>query len=451
MAASPSPTTPAASATPPGPVSINDATLLYTSTFTTARPISTGSDNSIIDVSGTNVVTHTGSLSIGGAFNKGTNAGTFVLAQGAGGAFIGGSANVLGGTLAVSPTTPLTVNNTLTVTNNANLTFQPSSNNSATGRLTHTVGNLVLAGSGATIGNVDLGNHELLLNNANPATIKAYLASAYDPNGNADWGLRGLTSSLAKANPVSYSVGYAFGGDQSAQDAAITTHNGSALGTGQTLVRPVLTGDANLDGKVDFFDVTQLLGYKYNTGQAASYTDGDLDYNGHVDFFDIVLLLSANYNTGQTFGPARAAPTLASSARVAAPTSAAIASATTIGTPGDGKPDFEYNPLTGDLKFRTDGGTFTTTGGSTSFVSSLTISSASGILLGSGASAAFAGGTGATLTSTLLSSALTNSPGFSDGFDIGLVLAPGLNAATLTADLTVKYQSLNGGSLRPPM
>jgi hypothetical protein len=38
----------------------------------------------------------------------------------------------------------------------------------------------------------------------------------------------------------------------------------------------------------------------------------------------------------------------------------------------------------------------------------------------------FAGGTGATLTSTLLSSALTNSPGFSDDFDIGIVLAPGL-------------------------
>jgi hypothetical protein len=112
------------------------------------------------------------------------------------------------------------------------------------------------------------------------------------------------------------------------------------------------------------------------------------------------------------------------------------------------KPDFEYHPNSGNLKFRTDGANFTTTGGSASFVSSLTISSANGILLGGGASPAFAGGTGATLTSTLLSSALTNSPGFSDNFDIGIVLAPGLSAATLTADLTVKYQSLNGGSLK---
>jgi hypothetical protein len=46
---------------------------------------------------------------------------------------------------------------------------------------------------------------------------------------------------------------------------------------GQVLVRPTLAGDANLDGTVDFFDIAQLLGYSYNTGAAASYTDGDLD------------------------------------------------------------------------------------------------------------------------------------------------------------------------------
>jgi hypothetical protein len=51
-------------------------------------------------------------------------------------------------------------------------------------------------------------------------------------------------------------------------------------------------------------------------------------------------------------------------------------------------------------------------------------------------------------TANLLSSALTNTPGFSDGFDIGIVLPVGLDAATLTADLTVKYQSLNGGALK---
>src|SRR5207302_5760361 len=123
-----------------------------------------------------------------------------------------------------------------------------------------------------------------------------------DAAGNQDWGQKGLTSSVAKANPVSFSVGYAFGGDQSAQDAAVTTKAGTPLGTTQVIVRPVLTGDANLDGKVNFFDLTQILGYKYNAGgNNAAYTDGDLDYNGKVNFFDIVTLLSANYNTGQKY------------------------------------------------------------------------------------------------------------------------------------------------------
>ena len=57
-------------------------------------------------------------------------------------------------------------------------------------------------------------------------------------------------SSFAKSNPTAYSVGYAFGGDQSAKDAGVVLHGGTPLATNQTVVRPVLTGDANLDGKI---------------------------------------------------------------------------------------------------------------------------------------------------------------------------------------------------------
>jgi hypothetical protein len=121
---------------------------------------------------------------------------------------------------------------------------------------------------------------------------------------------------------------------------------------------------------------------------------------------------------------------------------------TTIGVAGDGKPDFQYNPSSGDVVFFTDGGAFTTTGGAASFVSSLTIASAGGNLIPGAATPAFQGGTGATLTTTLLSSAITASPGFYGGFDIGAVLPIGLTAASLTSDLTVKYQVLNGGSLK---
>jgi autotransporter-associated beta strand protein len=403
-----------------------------------------------LSVNLTGVVGGTGSLNKTGAGTISLTSATPVSLSGLTGS---------GGTLNFGPVTRLANSGPMSVASGATVNFVTSG--SVTNRLTHTSSSLAIAGAGAGMGTVDLGNHELLLTSSNTtgAALHSYLANAYDPNGNADWGQPGLTSSVAKGNPVTYSVGYAVGSDQSAIDAGVTLHNGVPLGPNQRVVRAVLTGDANMDGTVDFFDITQILGYKYNTNQAASYTDGDLDYSGKVDFFDIVLLLSANYNTGKTYGPAAAggaaaaasaaaAGTLTGSGHSASTASSAIAQSTTVGTPGDGKPDFAYNPATGHLTFMTDGGTFTTTGGSASFVSSLTISSASGELIGAGASSAFAGGTGATLTSTLLSSALTNSPGFTDGFDIGAVLPTGLTISQLTADLTVKYQSLNGGSLK---
>jgi hypothetical protein len=384
----------------------------------------------------------------GGTFfaNAVINNGTFALSGGTATVattFSGVGTTTLTG-INAAPTT-VTVGqftaSSVSVGSNSQLTITPSNP-----RVTNTT-NLTITGSGK----VDLNNNDLLTPTA-PATIRGYLKNAYTVNG--DWSGNGLTSSFAAANPAKYALGYAHAGDAS---------NPLDLPAGQTLVRPVLAGDVNLDGVVDFFDIAQVLGYRYNAGgTTANYTDGDLDYNGKVDFFDLTVILSGNYNTGETFGAATAgaAPAARTAAtgtgtlsgagrtRAAAPAGIAVAAVTSIGTAGDGKPDFEYNPATGDLRFRSDGGTFSTTGGAASFVSSLTISSTGGILMAGGASATFAGGTGATLTSTLLSSALTNAPGFTDGFDIGIVLAPGLDPTTLSADLTVKYQALNGGSLK---
>jgi hypothetical protein len=158
-------------------------------------------------------------------------------------------------------------------------------------RATNSISALTLSDDGV----LDLANHALLLDRAatSPTSIKAYLASAYGVNG--DWTGPGLTSSVARSDPAKYSLAYADGADQSAEDAHISVDGGHAL------VEAVLTGDANMDGTVNFFDLAQLLGYKYNTGQQASYTDGDLNYDGVVDFFDLVTLLSANYNSGQSY------------------------------------------------------------------------------------------------------------------------------------------------------
>jgi hypothetical protein len=175
-------------------------------------------------------------------------------------------------------------------------------------------------------GNLDLNDHTLFTN-TDPTTIKAYLQNGYDAFNNADWSGRGITSSFVHSNPIKYSLAYASGSDQSAQDANI------AVAPGQVFVRPVLTGDANMDGVVDFFDITQVLGYKYNTGQAASYTDGDINYDGKVDFFDIATLLSANYNSGLVFAPAESQAAISGqAAAVPEPTSIATVLMALAGT-----------------------------------------------------------------------------------------------------------------------
>jgi T5SS/PEP-CTERM-associated repeat protein/autotransporter-associated beta strand protein len=244
------------------------------------------------------------------------NSGTLLLAQGAAGAALAANATVNGGALNVDGATPLTLAGTLTVNAGAKASF-----NAGAARLTHRVNGLAINGTGT----LDINNHELLISNTAPATIKAYLARAYDAAGNQDWARPGLTSSIAASNPTQFSLGYAFGGDPSAQDAGITTHAGAPLAPAQTITRVVLAGDANLDGTVDFFDIAQMLGYRYNTNQPASYTDGDLNYDGKVDFFDLTVILSGNYNTGQHFGPSiEAASPFAAGEIAAVPEPAAL-------------------------------------------------------------------------------------------------------------------------------
>jgi hypothetical protein len=217
-----------------------------------------------------------------GAFNLNAGSASFVSMSGTGSTTVGDASGT-----ATTPAT-LMVNSfaqsAIVVRSGGQLTVATN-----VARVTNTVSSLAILFSGK----LDLGNSALLLTATPAQTIKSFLAGAYSAN--QDWSGAGLTSSLATANPINYTLAYADGSDQSAQDAAIP------VAPGQVLVRPALVGDANMDGKVDFLDITQVLGYKYNTGQPASYTDGDINYDGVVDFFDITTLLSANYNTGAVF------------------------------------------------------------------------------------------------------------------------------------------------------
>ena len=137
-------------------------------------------------------------------------------------------------------------------------------------------------------------------------------------------------------------------------------------------------------------------------------------------------------------------------------TSAVLPLATSNSMRGDGKPDFAYNPQSGDLLFLLDGLTPTQPGPAPSFVAVLTVTSSSGILRPENASTLMKSGPGFTGTTNSLFSSATNAPGFGDGvtifaFDLGNVLPIGIyffgNAAFLD-DLTLKYGVLNGGPTR---
>jgi hypothetical protein len=219
-----------------------------------------------------------------------------------------------GGTYTVDASTPATAGQ-------PNVSVEVGS-----GVVTKLTGDQRLAGLTVN-GLLDVGSNKLWTTTP-AATIRGYLKSGYGPN--QDWtGTTGITSSLAVGNPTKYTIGYADGNDPSAQDAGI------AVSPGQVLVQPTLVGDANLDGTVNFLDLPQLLGYKFNTHQPASYTDGDLNYDGVVDFLDLAALFSANYNTGQSFAAAAAAANTApAETPVAAPLSAEAAASAMPPVPG---------------------------------------------------------------------------------------------------------------------
>lgn len=72
--------------------------------------------------------------------------------------------------------------------------------------------------------------------------------------------------------------------------AGTTTHRG-------------LEGDTNLDGAVNFFDLTALAA-KY--GSSGTWFDGDFNFDGQVNFFDLTAL-AANYGTGVAGEPVASA------------------------------------------------------------------------------------------------------------------------------------------------
>ncbi len=170
--------------------------------------------------------------------------------------------------------------------------------------LTLNGGTLTLAGDGSDFttssltinpgATLNLQNNALIIDyGANPSpisTIQGYLTSGY---AGAAWNGTGIDSSSAAAN-TGYTLGYADGADNVV----------SGLASGQIEVVYTLSGDANLDGKVDSADFG-ILADNYGDSDA-TWDQGDFNYDGKVDSADFGLL-ALNYGQS-TSVPAIALP-----------------------------------------------------------------------------------------------------------------------------------------------
>lgn len=118
------------------------------------------------------------------------------------------------------------------------------------------------------------------------AFIAAEVARARGASG--DWTGGGIGSSVARAQPGLYAVGFA---PKSA--VAGSTFMGVAVDATSILARSTYLGDATLDGSVGIADFSVLAAHFNGTGR--SWHQGDFSFDGTTDIADFALL-AANFN-----------------------------------------------------------------------------------------------------------------------------------------------------------
>ncbi len=431
-----------------GVLNVSGGSLTVTDTLTLYNS-ATGTNYSTIMQSG-GMLSATGNVNLGGSFSQ---TGGIASLGSVGGT---GSVTLGGGTALAQMNVKNFSQKNLTISGNGTLTVLESPT-----RYTNAVTTLTINGKGL----IDLSNHSLLIDNhATPfPTTLGYWRAAYNNDSSAGYGLwngdRGITSSVAKTsaqNDGRITIGYLDGAAQNDPNIGNFAANigGPALATNQTLLRPCLMGDLNLDGVVDGNDIGIMIGLGYY-GKASAphgWLDGDLNGDGKVDGDDIGLIIgTGTYNNGSygskagTVGtPTLSLPrnTRGGDNQASSTLSGSDAGAsTTIGHTGDGKMDYLYDPSTGDVKVVYDVDTRIDAANGHP-LQRLRLSSAAGKFRTANLNTnVFAT---ATNTNTLLDCGQT-AGAIPDGYDLGMVLPANLTEADLMQDLTLNWQVQSGG------
>ena len=122
-------------------------------------------------------------------------------------------------------------------------------------------------------------------------TVRNQLHQGYN---SGSWGGNGITSSsaatvAATAGSHKTAIGYA-----EASTLGVSTFAGQAVDTTAVLMQYTLSGDANMDGKVNASDFDALASH-YGSSGSAIWTSGDFNYDGTVNTLDFNAL-AANFN-----------------------------------------------------------------------------------------------------------------------------------------------------------
>ena len=153
------------------------------------------------------------------------------------------------------------------------------------------------------LGTLQLNNNPLIIDYTGTSpttTLRNSLKGAFD---NGAWDGPGLTSSNVQAvaadgtNPFKTALGYA-----EASAIGVTLVGDQTLDSSSLLVRITLSGDSNMDGKVNALDFNALA-TSFGTATNKTWGQGDFNYDGTVNTNDF-MMLATNFGQAMTLSPA---------------------------------------------------------------------------------------------------------------------------------------------------
>jgi hypothetical protein len=131
---------------------------------------------------------------------------------------------------------------------------------------------------------IDLADNAMIVRGGEESAIEALISAGRGISG--DWQGTGITSSTAATNggAGAHAVGVILGADAQLDSAAF---GGESIANTDVLTKYTYSGDANLDGTVDFDDFNKFLAGLNNPAvNPARWFTGDFNYDGIVNFDD---------------------------------------------------------------------------------------------------------------------------------------------------------------------